>query len=66
MKIDETHPEPFLPYGEKRLLRASNYPIISLTRHDRDLILVSTPTNARTLHILVPLFLALLLSEAKL
>ena len=48
--------------AKKTAMRISNYPIIYLTRQDRDLFLASTPTNARTLNSLVPLFLSLLLS----
>ena len=43
-----------------------NYPINSLARPDRNLIPARTPTNARSLIILVPSYLSQLQSKAKL
>ena len=62
----KTAPEPFNRMRWKTVMRIPNYLINSLTRPDRNLILAPTPTNARTLNSLVPLFLSLLLSYGKL
>ena len=48
--------------AKKTAMRISNYPIISLLKKVSDSIPTPTPTNARTLNSLVPLFLSLLLS----